>query len=293
MDEVIQALRDHLGQQRSLGAQTTKGGTTRVCLGCDKPRSQLQAEAFGKRVATLLTQRVPKSEVHQWHWWIGRPSSSCRRWRTLPRSSSGTARCPRALEGGAADGANPVSFGRAGRGRLGVVRRRCGGAVSPWAAGAGATRRTAEHPPSCGGRRGRRQSSVRARADSAGSDGRYQRIGNDAHLHLGPGCARSAAAVDTVPKRHVVGSLRAHSPIDEGPTVVLGDFNTPHGVDSDSAAGCWAEEPSSTSGGGPFGALPLVRSAPEHHRPRLTVRSRFHGTCRRLPEQAAAPPQHS
>lgn len=65
---------------QTLDAQTTDGGTTRVFLGKDKPRSQLQAEIVGKRLVVLLRQRMPQADIyHRRHegegWSIGSRSS--------------------------------------------------------------------------------------------------------------------------------------------------------------------------------------------------------------------------
>lgn len=64
VDELFEALRDQTGQWRTLDAQTTEGATTRLHMGRDKPREQMQGEVFGKRLVAVLRQRFPKAEVY-------------------------------------------------------------------------------------------------------------------------------------------------------------------------------------------------------------------------------------
>lgn len=62
-DVLVRSLRGSSGLWRELDAHTPDDTVTRVFLGRDRPRAQVQAEVVGKRVVALLAKRKPQAAV--------------------------------------------------------------------------------------------------------------------------------------------------------------------------------------------------------------------------------------
>lgn len=67
VDALVHVRRDEMGQRRTVDVWSTDGGSTRVYLGRDKPRSQLQAKMVGKRLVAILKHRMPTSDIYHRH----------------------------------------------------------------------------------------------------------------------------------------------------------------------------------------------------------------------------------
>lgn len=67
VDAVIAELRDAFGVWRDVDAKLDNVDKTRIFMGRDCPRAQLQTEIYGKRVVRLLARLRPKNEVVHRH----------------------------------------------------------------------------------------------------------------------------------------------------------------------------------------------------------------------------------
>lgn len=63
-DELFAALKDSDGQWWAMSVQSKDGAMTRVYMGRDNTKEQLQLEVSGKRVVSLLARKRPKGEVY-------------------------------------------------------------------------------------------------------------------------------------------------------------------------------------------------------------------------------------